>query len=261
MIAASLAVCNGLVEFDDNGNPTGELFESWEAKPGAVEWIFKVRQGVKFSNGKALDADDTLLDRHSPRRRHQVPAKGILGADQGNQGNLAQRSLHHSVRPAMPTSRSFSVTITWSLSRRTSPTGRSWWAPAHIRSKASSRASASFSKTGVTTGRPAAPTLTRSKSATFRTLPPVQPPCSPAKSTPQTVLMPARLPDDEGSEPNIVRTKGTGNRFCFVMDVTADPYNNKDLRLAMKYAIDREAIIKQVYNGYAVPVTITHSTR
>jgi peptide/nickel transport system substrate-binding protein len=51
----------------------------------------------------------------------------------------------------------------------------------------------------------------------------------------------------------ITRTKGTGNRFCFVSHVTDDPFTNKDLRLAMKYGIDREAIIKQVYNGYAVP--------
>ena len=40
MIAASLAVYNGMVEFDNAGNPIGELLESWEAKPGAVEWIF-----------------------------------------------------------------------------------------------------------------------------------------------------------------------------------------------------------------------------
>ena len=31
MIAASLCCMNGLVEFDSAGNPTGELFESWEA--------------------------------------------------------------------------------------------------------------------------------------------------------------------------------------------------------------------------------------
>ena len=37
MIAASLAICNNLVEFDEKGAPTGEIFESWEAKPGAAE--------------------------------------------------------------------------------------------------------------------------------------------------------------------------------------------------------------------------------
>ena len=38
-IAYSLAIWNGLVEIDAKGNATGELLESWEAKPGAVEWI------------------------------------------------------------------------------------------------------------------------------------------------------------------------------------------------------------------------------
>jgi len=51
----------------------------------------------------------------------------------------------------------------------------------------------------------------------------------------------------------VVRTKGTGNRFCFVSRVTMDPFKNNDLRLALKYGIDREKIIKQVYNGYAIP--------
>jgi peptide/nickel transport system substrate-binding protein len=51
----------------------------------------------------------------------------------------------------------------------------------------------------------------------------------------------------------VVRTKGTGNRFCFVTRVTDKPYDNKDLRTALKYGIDREKIIESVYNGYAVP--------
>ena len=37
MIAASLAVMNCLIEFDTAGNPTGELFDSWDVKPGAAE--------------------------------------------------------------------------------------------------------------------------------------------------------------------------------------------------------------------------------
>ena len=48
MIAASLCVMNGLVEFDSDGNPTGELLEDWEAQPGAQDWVFNVRQGIKF---------------------------------------------------------------------------------------------------------------------------------------------------------------------------------------------------------------------
>jgi len=53
-------VMNGLVEIDSENKAVPELFESWEAAPGAVEWTFKVRQGVTFHNGKTLTADDVL---------------------------------------------------------------------------------------------------------------------------------------------------------------------------------------------------------
>ncbi len=78
MIGASLAVCNCLIEFDDKGNPTGELFESWDVKPGAVDWVFNVRQGIKFSNGKTLDADDIIYSIQIHRGETKSPAKGIL---------------------------------------------------------------------------------------------------------------------------------------------------------------------------------------
>jgi peptide/nickel transport system substrate-binding protein len=51
---------NGLVEIDETNQATPELLESWEAKPGAQEWTFKVRQGVTFHNGKTLTVEDIL---------------------------------------------------------------------------------------------------------------------------------------------------------------------------------------------------------
>jgi len=51
---------NGLVEIDAKMHVQPELLESWEAKPGAAEWILKVRKGVLFHNGKTLDADDVI---------------------------------------------------------------------------------------------------------------------------------------------------------------------------------------------------------
>src|SRR5262249_7849847 len=43
-------VANGLVEILPNMQAQGELLESWEAKPGAAEWVFNVRKGVEFHN-------------------------------------------------------------------------------------------------------------------------------------------------------------------------------------------------------------------
>ena len=57
---------NTLVEINSKLEATPELAESWEAKPGAVEWTFNIRKGVQFHNGKELDADDVIysLQRH-----------------------------------------------------------------------------------------------------------------------------------------------------------------------------------------------------
>ena len=57
---------NGLIEIDAKNEAIPELFESWETSQGATEWLFKVRQGVTFHDGKTLTADDVVysLDLH-----------------------------------------------------------------------------------------------------------------------------------------------------------------------------------------------------
>jgi len=52
---------NCLVEIDADGKPIPELAESWNSTPDAAKWIFKLRRGVEFHNGKALDAEDVVF--------------------------------------------------------------------------------------------------------------------------------------------------------------------------------------------------------
>ena len=56
-ITYSLLFWNQLVEVDSKGNVQPELAESWESKPGALEWTFNIRKGITFGSGKTLDAD------------------------------------------------------------------------------------------------------------------------------------------------------------------------------------------------------------
>ncbi|GHG29290.1 peptide ABC transporter substrate-binding protein [Paracoccus aerius] len=51
-------VYNNLVEIMPDGSVAGDLAESWEVEPGAKVWHFKLRPGVTFHNGKDLDAED-----------------------------------------------------------------------------------------------------------------------------------------------------------------------------------------------------------
>jgi peptide/nickel transport system substrate-binding protein len=60
MIDVAFGLYNGLVENSADNKPVPELAESFEAKPGAVEWIFNLRKGVQFHNGKTFDADDAI---------------------------------------------------------------------------------------------------------------------------------------------------------------------------------------------------------
>ncbi|WP_062013645.1 ABC transporter substrate-binding protein [Aureimonas sp. AU4] len=51
---------NGLVEIDKDNKAVPELLESWEAKPGATEWVFNLRGGVTFHDGKPLTVEDVI---------------------------------------------------------------------------------------------------------------------------------------------------------------------------------------------------------
>ena len=54
------AIGNCLAEIDPNGEAIPELAESWKANSSADIWTFRLRQGVTFHNGKTLTADDVI---------------------------------------------------------------------------------------------------------------------------------------------------------------------------------------------------------
>ena len=70
---------NCLVEIDHQGNPIPELAESWEASKDAATWTFKLRQGVEFHNGKTMDAEDVIYSiNHHRGEDSKSAAKGVV---------------------------------------------------------------------------------------------------------------------------------------------------------------------------------------
>ena len=51
---------NNVTEVTADGEVIGELAEGWEASADATQWVFKLRKGVEFHNGKSLDAKDVI---------------------------------------------------------------------------------------------------------------------------------------------------------------------------------------------------------
>jgi peptide/nickel transport system substrate-binding protein len=71
--------CNNLVEIDADGNVVAELAESWEPSPDAKTWTFQLRQGVTFTNGKPLTAEDVIASyNHHRGAESKSAAKSIL---------------------------------------------------------------------------------------------------------------------------------------------------------------------------------------
>jgi len=59
-INVSWQVRNNLTVIDADGNIEGELARAWEPADGARRWIFDLRKGVEFHNGKSLEAADVI---------------------------------------------------------------------------------------------------------------------------------------------------------------------------------------------------------
>ena len=73
-------VRNNLTEVSTTGELIPELAESWDSTPDASTWMFKVRQGVEFHNGKTLDSQDVVDSlRHHLADDSKSAAKGLLG--------------------------------------------------------------------------------------------------------------------------------------------------------------------------------------
>ena len=63
---------NGLTRLDGQALAQPELAESFEPNADATEWVFKLRKGVTFHNGKTMDADDVVYS----IGRHKDPKVG-----------------------------------------------------------------------------------------------------------------------------------------------------------------------------------------
>jgi peptide/nickel transport system substrate-binding protein len=70
---------NCLVEIDQTGNLVPELAENWESSPDAVQWVFNLRRGIEFHNGKTMEAVDVIESiNHHRGKDSKSRAKGIV---------------------------------------------------------------------------------------------------------------------------------------------------------------------------------------
>ncbi len=262
-IAMSLMLCNCLVEVADNGDATGELFESWEVKPGAADWTFNIRKGITFASGKTLDADDVIYSLNLHRGESKSPAKALL-ADitdikkiNANQvqilmknGNLDlpyNLSDYHLI--IVPNGHNdwskldgtgafvmeeFQPGVRFVAKRKPG----NYWKPNR----------GNFDRVEL---RYIGDAAARSQALMTGQVDAIN------RVDPKTANLLAK-----NKKLRLSRTPGMGNRFAFVAHTDKDPYSNKDLMMALKYGIDRKKIVDNVFSGFAsVGTTIRWARR
>jgi peptide/nickel transport system substrate-binding protein len=244
-------IWNGLTEVDEKGNIAGELAESFEPKPGAKEWVFNIRKGIPFTSGKTLDADDVIYSLNLHRGETKSGAKDLMSSIT----DIKKLDTHQ-------------ILITLSSGDADLPY---IFADYHILIVPNNFKD--FSKPDGTGAfalesfEPGVRVITKNKgnywkpnrgnfdSIELRYI-------GDAASRVQALIsgqidaanrLDARTVGLVMKSPaiNVVRTKGTGNRFAFVAHCDTDPYTSNDVRLALKYGIDRKKIVDNVYKGFA----------
>ncbi|MHA7875847.1 ABC transporter substrate-binding protein [Roseivivax sp.] len=79
MFATSYAVFSTLVEVAPDGSATPDLAESFEATPDAATWTFRLRDDATFSDGKTITAQDVIASvRHHMGEGSKSGVKPLL---------------------------------------------------------------------------------------------------------------------------------------------------------------------------------------
>ena len=245
-------IWNGLVEVDANGEAVGELAESFEAKPGATTWIFNIRKGITFTSGKTLDADDVIYSLNLHRGETKSGAKDLLSASPTSRSST-RNQIEFTLKSG---DAGFPYCV-----RRLSRPDRAQRLHRFLEARRHRRLCARELRAGRARHHQEQGQLLEAGPRQFRQhRASLHPRLSRARSQAlvsgqidaanrldaKTVGLVMKAPTV-----NVVRTKGTGNRFAFVAHCDTDPYTSNDIRLALKYGIDRQKIVDTVYKGFA----------
>lgn len=232
------------------GEPLPNLAEGWEASSDATEWTFRLRQGVRFHDGTEMTVADAVetLRRHADAAS-QSGALGLLGSftgieDRGGDlvitldaGNadlpLILTDYHLMIQPgggreapsAAIGTGPYTLTQFQAGVRAEFAKNMDDW-----RDDRGHVDSAEIIMINDDTARIAA--LSSGRVDLIDSV------------NPKTVPLLERAPGTQ-----ILRTAGKGF-YSFLMHCDTAPFDNNDLRLALKLAVDRQGILDTVLGGY-----------
>lgn len=242
---------NTLVEIDGNNEIQPELLESWEGSNGAKTWVFKLRSGISFHDGKTLDADDVIVSiRHHMGEDSKSGMKALLSSitDIVRENNATIRfelETGNADFPMIFTDYRMMILPQRDGQLDLSGIGTGGYTLTEF-------------EPGVRASLARNPNYWRGDRAFFESAEII------SMSDPtsrQNALMTGAIDIidqvdlktvqlmQRRDDVSIMRTSG-GLHYVYAMDTSQAPFDNNDLRLALKYGVDREALLQKVLRGY-----------
>ena len=240
-----------LTEILPDGSLTGEVFESWDATPDAKTWIFKVRSGVTFHSGKTLTPDDVVASlNHHRGDDSKSAAKPIVEAitEMKVDGNAVVITLKDGNADFPFILSDYHLAVMPGKDGKIDPTSPDGCGGYIVEAF----------EPGVRAKLKRNPNYWKADRAHFDGIEILSILDSSAR---QNALVTGEVDVIDQVDLNTVRllqrarnikilaTTGT-QHYTFAMDTRAAPFNNNDVRLALKYAIDRQELVDKILSGF-----------
>jgi len=249
MIAVGHGLFNGIVEWGEDGKPKPDLAASWEAKNGAKDWIFNLRKGVKFSNGKEFTADDAIYSLNYHRGDTKSGGKSAVSAVQE-----IKKLDNHQIQVTLKAGDAdFPYSLTDYHILMVPDGFKDWANPVGTGAfrmekydpgvRIAMKKNPDYFKEGRGHLDAAEITVINDSTARFNALKSGQIDIINRVDHKAVGLL------EKSPGLKLVRAAG-GWHVVAAMQTDKAPYNNPDLRLALKFATDREQILKALFSGY-----------
>ena len=243
---------NCLVEIDHNFKPIPELAESWESSPDAKVWTFNIRKGIEFHNGKTMTSEDVVFSiQHHLGEKSKSAAKGYLKSVESIEADgkykvvfklsggsadfpFVMGDYHLTIFPAGTKGEEFEKGIgtggyileSWEPGVRSfTKRNPNYWKEGR----------AHFDEVETLAVNDVNARTNALKTGQIHYM---------DRCELKTVHLMKKL-----SGINVIATTGTAH-YTVPMLVDKNPYDDNNVRMALKLVIDREALVKQILRGY-----------
>jgi peptide/nickel transport system substrate-binding protein len=240
---------NCLVELDEKNQLVPELAQSWEPSDDATKWVLKLRPGVQFHNGKEMTAEDVVASLNHHRTEDSKSAAKVylsvfsdIKATDKNEVTLTLPSgnadvpyiladYHLLIMPA--DADPASAIGTGPYMKEAFEPGVRFLSKRNPNYWKEGRAHADSVEQLAINDQAARTNALQTSSVHFIN-----------RLDPKTVSLLKRV---KGVQ--VVDGPSAGH-YEFIMRCDTAPFDNKDLRLALKYGIDREDLVKRLLLGF-----------